>query len=365
MKKNILFSTTRQWNPGDEFILMGCQNILKNIFGDYNSIIYNRNPEVRQNWQYINPFRKLKYGNLEFIKGKEILDSFLRNNFWDNSFKDTTSGDFIDLVVFAGSPEWITKRSLQLYNTICKYNIPTIYLGIGSSSEYNLNRIPQIMKQVLGNALFISVRDERTLNLLEINNYKAQYNPCPAILSVDKSKEKNIKTLKKIGLIYGTYKAVSANNIKKETYYYLINLYRHLIRKYKNVYEFEFVCHYIDELPEVKKDFPEFNINYSFNSSDYIDIFSKFDLVIGHRVHAIGMSASLGIPGICISHDMRGATCIGFKAPLIKVGDSFDICENLINEAKHNIFEQNLSIIKHKNLVMAKYLNTLNNLFKN
>lgn len=29
--KNIMFSTTRQWNIGDEFILFGVRNILENL----------------------------------------------------------------------------------------------------------------------------------------------------------------------------------------------------------------------------------------------------------------------------------------------------------------------------------------------
>lgn len=29
---NIVFSTTRQWNPGDEFILLGTINLLQEYF---------------------------------------------------------------------------------------------------------------------------------------------------------------------------------------------------------------------------------------------------------------------------------------------------------------------------------------------
>jgi hypothetical protein len=31
MRKNILISTTRQWNPGDEFIMMGALCIFNNL----------------------------------------------------------------------------------------------------------------------------------------------------------------------------------------------------------------------------------------------------------------------------------------------------------------------------------------------
>jgi hypothetical protein len=47
MKKNILFSTTRQSNPGDEFIFFGVRNLLgeKNI--RFNTVVYNRHPTIR------------------------------------------------------------------------------------------------------------------------------------------------------------------------------------------------------------------------------------------------------------------------------------------------------------------------------
>lgn len=36
---NIIFATTRQWNPGDEFILLGCINLLNETLGEFNPII--------------------------------------------------------------------------------------------------------------------------------------------------------------------------------------------------------------------------------------------------------------------------------------------------------------------------------------
>ena len=49
---NIVFSTTRQWNPGDEFILLGCINLLKKQLGEFNPIIFNRNPQIRRHRKF-------------------------------------------------------------------------------------------------------------------------------------------------------------------------------------------------------------------------------------------------------------------------------------------------------------------------
>lgn len=357
--KNILFSTTRQWNPGDEFILMGCINILKNFYPEFNPIIYNRNPEVRQELQFKNSFRKMV--RFPFFEGSNyieaLLASFLRFSFFDNSFKDNTDGSFIDLAIFAGSPEWCTKRCLQMYKTIEENDIPVIYLGIGSACKYNLETLPDIIKNVLRKAKLITVRDSLTLDTLK--DYNAQYLPCPALLSVPESREKQIKSVKKLGLVYGTYKTVLANDLSQNTYNYIVELYKSIIEKYGNDYEIEIICHYIDELEQVTKDFPNIKMNYSYNSADYIDIFSKFDLIIAPRVHAIGMAASLGIPGICISHDSRGETCKGFNAKLLNIGTPFEDFDKMFNTIINNIEQTSIDLINHKHNIMEKYCEKL------
>ena len=125
------------------------------------------------------------------------------------------------------------------------------------------------------------------------------------------------------------------------------------------IYDVELVCHYIDEIDKAKDEFPDIDINYSYDSKDYIDIYNKFDLVIGGRVHGIGMSASLGIPGIMIKHDSRSSTTDGFLATSINIGTSVnDIVE--INEAKSkNIENESKKLNEHKKETMSKYLEIL------
>ena len=46
---NIVFSATRQFNPGDEFILYGIMNLLHDVMENesFNAVIYNRNPDIK------------------------------------------------------------------------------------------------------------------------------------------------------------------------------------------------------------------------------------------------------------------------------------------------------------------------------
>ena len=45
---NILYSTTRSWNSGDDFILFGVRNIIDAVLPQHNPLIYNRNPDLHR-----------------------------------------------------------------------------------------------------------------------------------------------------------------------------------------------------------------------------------------------------------------------------------------------------------------------------
>ena len=100
-------------------------------------------------------------------------------------------------------------------------------------------------------------------------------------------------------------------------------------------------------------------VNYSYDSKDYIDIYNKFDLVIGGRVHGIGMSASLGIPGIMIKHDSRSSTTDGFLATSINIGTSVNDIVEIIEAKSKNIENESKKLNEHKKETMSKYLEIL------
>jgi polysaccharide pyruvyl transferase WcaK-like protein len=355
LKKNILLSTTRQWNPGDEFIALGVTNVLKSIIGDFNPIIFNRNPEIRQPAMYLNPLRKSSYSDSRY-PSKRKIEAFLRVGFLDNSFKDEMDSGFIDMAIFAGTPEWQGARLKGMYNAILKYDIPTVFLGIGSGSAFKVSSIKDLYKTVLEKALLITVRDELSMeNLAPLNPLSL---PCPALLSSSFSRE--IKEVQKIGLIYGTPNAVANNRISKCTHEYILSLFGEIRQKY----DCEIICHYIDELPDAHRHFTGMNIHYSYDSKDYVDIYNKFDLVIGHRVHGVGMAASMGVPGILIKHDHRGGTGKGFLADVITVEQKKELVMEMIEDKVRSVAALNAGLILHKKDVFGKYLKLMNDVIK-
>ncbi|MEJ8737280.1 polysaccharide pyruvyl transferase family protein [Erysipelotrichaceae bacterium HCN-30851] len=355
MRKNVLISTTRQWNPGDEFIMMGVINILKEIYGDiYNPIIYNRNPDIRGGSRFRNQTRNYYQSykwDCKSFKGKGILHEIFRIGHFDNSWKDDMKFENIDLAVFAGSPEWYGGRLKSMYEIIHKGKIPTLFLGLGAGSSLDFGKSKDIVNEVLDNALLITTRDKSTEVLLK--KYDAKYVPCPALLSSPYSRQ--VKMLKKIGLIYATNETLKGNNVSKEMHDYIVKLYKDLSLEY----DVSLVCHYIDEVDKARAELPNINIFYSYDSKDYIEIYNHFDLIIGGRVHGVGMGASLGIPGIMIKHDTRSSTTDGFLADSIEIGTSILELKKLINTISDNIYENSKKLIEHKEKVMDIYKNLI------
>lgn len=350
-RKNILFSTTRQWNPGDEFILMGILNIMRSINDNFNPIIFNRNPEIQR-------CNSNMCFNFQFDLGRFRVKR-LKPGFYDNSFKDKFLQDrFIDLTVFAGTPEWGSDRLKSMYEYIERHSIPAVYLGIGMGvRNFDVNQWNPMYINVLRKAELITVRDSVSKDVL--SEFNPIFLPCPALLAATKEFERGITDIKKVGLIYNSDKSVKYNRIDQKTYCFMVNLYRRFLEKYAKEFDIEFICHYVDELPEFFKDFNSGKCNYSYDAGEYIKIYNKFDLVIGTRVHGIGLSASMGVPGINIKHDVRAGTCEMFGAETIEAGHDFDdvfaIFDTKVREAK----KINRKLLEHKNKTFQEYRNLL------
>lgn len=353
MRKNILLSTTRQWNPGDEFILHGCVHILNQLFGDQiNPIIYNRNPDIRSGGSKLNncykTVEKTYHWDTLSFKGKGLIGEYLKIGQYDNSWKDNMNCHNIDFAIFAGSPEWYGRRLRQMYKTIEQGKIPTAFLGLGAGDSVDFKRSDPSVYRVLSQAKIITTRDMATESLLQ--NYGAVYIPCPALLAANRNRQ--VKSVKKIGLIYATDKTLKGNNVSRQMHEYILKLYSDLAKRYP----VGLVCHYIDEIDQAREEFPYLDIYYSYDSKDYEEIYDHFDLVLGGRVHGIGMSASLGIPGIMIKHDARSSTTDGFLASSVLVGTELQQVIAEIEKAMETIETRSGKLIEHKKNVMEQYV---------
>lgn len=358
--KNILYCTTRQWNPGDEFILFGIRNIIEKIYKKTNPVIYNRNPDIRPMNGYTTALRNIKLpGN--FTDNKKLLeqDAYLRIGFHDNSIKFDSELSYADLAIFAGTPEWISPRCVNFFDHILKNHLPTMIIGVG-----HLEDIDETIKDILKNTLIATVRDKKLLEHPIAKEYDFIYLPCPALLSAGLDTHKYIYSVKQIGLCFGlTYQdTVIYGTINEETFQYTINLYQHLIKSIKGV-KFSIICHYIDEISIAYQTFGQnADILYSYDAKDYINIYSNFDFIISTRVHGCGISSSLGIPNINISHDQRAGTCDGFLSDRINNKTTFEDVSAKIFLASNDIENQNKNLIHHKINVFNSYIKLIENI---
>ena len=344
--RNIMFSTTRSWNPGDEFILFGLKRIFKNVLGDFNPIIYNRHPDIHV-------FSKIKGFSILPVNNEIYKDTaaFLRIGTADNSIKYSTDCSFIDLAVCAGTPEWLTPRCINFYEHVIRNQIPFMALGIGSWPP-----APDYAQPVLEKALLVTSRQQ---NITPPSNLSIPYAslPCPALLCSET--EKTITACTTIGLIFALNlsQTVNAQNIDDKTFDYMCHLYRKIITKYNGKYKFKIICHYIDELPVAHRlfDAQTTNILYSYSSEDYLKLYEQCDLVISPRVHGCGIASSLAIPNICIAHDNRAETTAGFLSERISIDTTEEEVYSIINKIIINIATLNQKLQNHKKTLFYQY----------
>jgi hypothetical protein len=352
--KNILFSSTRQWNPGDEFIQFGCEYLISQFF-NFNSLLFNRNPQIRSSFDFLNPLlsssRAINYTSSPL---SVLLSSFFRLNFWDNSFKNR--GEYkVDYCIISGSPEWYGRRMVPLFDFIKKYQVPTLFLGLGGNRKQNYSDFSVLDWCILKNAKLITTRDDQSQRLL--SELKSKRMPCPALFSCENTKK--IDSIKKIGLVYSTNNSTENNRVDYKTALYLNHLYSKLIEKYSC----EFICHYIDELEPFYKDFPDSRGHYHYDARQYESIYSQFDLVISPRIHGCGIASSLCIPNIHISHSDRSLTVEGFNSIIKPVNTKYDDMCSLIDILTMSIKERNTEMFLHKKNTLNEYHKLLSSTF--
>jgi tetratricopeptide (TPR) repeat protein len=303
----VLFSTTRMWNPGDDFILFGIRNLLEPLIGPYNALVYNRHPELHQ--------LRLRFNQPATITGDDVsvranLYELLKPHLLprDNSWHPGLDLATVDLVVFAGTPEWFGGMVAPLVERLLATQIPTLYLGIGAfegSAELTFEQLPPADRALLQQAALITVRDETCAKLLA--PLQPLSLPCPALFATELCQVRQQK--KRLALSTQGSNPRNGQRIDPVTRDYSIALFKALAQRY----ECALICHYVDELEELRSHLgKDMECIYVYDARDYLTIYDAFDLTVTTRVHGAGLCASLGMPGFVIAHSTRSATTQGF-----------------------------------------------------
>lgn len=351
-----MYSATRQWNPGDEFILAGSRRIVDTALGAFDPLIYDRNPDIRPADGTTTALRNMRrpVGETEGAVF-ERLSSHVRLGFFSNSVKFDSDLSHASLAVLAGSPEWATPRCWSFYEHVFRNKLPFLGLGLGSMPD----DLPPFLDIALDNAVAVTTRS-RTLAQTELaRRHDIGYLPCPALLSAPAAGR--VDDVKRVGIVIGVpyTDAVWANGLDEAFYEKVCRSIDELIARFSGEVTFDFVLHYIDELPVVSERFPGHTIRYSYDAADYVDIFADYDLVVSTRVHGCGIAASLGIPSISLGHDFRSDTTDGFLSVSVDLDMAPNALTSAFEELAGRVGEVSAELGRHRVATLDAYVEML------
>lgn len=267
MVVNILAATTTQWNCGDEFILYGVQNLLKEVYEvPINWCVYDRNPDI-----------------VTIRRNNEKIERHRFSNSWRKQKTDQ-----IDEVVVAGSPDWCGNNLIDLFKQ-CQ-NRQLILLGIGT----NRSQLSKLDQTIIKNAKIITTRDKAVQKTIKEMGVESHCLPCPGLFA-SKTHEQRTKC-DKIGVVIQNTHVIS-QRVKEELRDQTL-----LIAKTFNSY---LICHYIDEYFWALENYDKDKVLYSYNAKDYLEIYNKFDFIVSTRLHGAILANSLGIPSVLLNRDRR------------------------------------------------------------
>ena len=262
---NILVSTTNGWNPGDDFIREGVQNLIQNVIGECNWFFYNRNPDLDASRS--NPVSlHIGHKNIQLP--------------WD-------------LIIFAGTPEWDSWRTKPIIeHLLTQPDTPVMFLGIGSC---NPNEKPNdlILSLMKRDQCLVVCRNHQLNKTLVDLGVKSVALPCPALFCSPK------KNTKKNGKILVFQDAKSPHNSVPISSDFLQSAV---------LDGWSLVCHaYSEAIFAMQNNLPFMIGSYH----DLITTFSSAEIVVSTRLHGAIAANSSGTPSILTSSvkNYRISTC--------------------------------------------------------
>jgi hypothetical protein len=338
--KNIVYSSTLGWNPGDEIILHGLRNLI-NI--PHNSIIFNRSPCVEHDFVAQGYPRGASHN---FHQARDLVDHF----------------------IFAGTPDY-GYSSRSIYRDIQKTGKDFSFIGVGTGipqeAVEEIARIFEVPASIesLNNHVFSKAKVKITRDTqAQRHLYDSHVVCCPAFfchpnLDIKPRKQKN-----KVAVCWQSniIKNCGVGDVNKT------NMLTEFIKTNKA----QAVCHSFPDFIAASK----LGLNPFFSSSyqDYFDFYKEFDLVISLRIHGSGVASSFGIPNITIAHDSRSEAACYFGGELFTgssgLQEYFDSIDDTkienrsreIIDLKREKYNQYIDILKPAKLTTLEKYNEKN-----
>ena len=291
---NILCSSTRQWNPGDEWIALGIRRLFRTLYPErvVNWVLYDRGPDC-----FLEPW----------------VASARRPHLLGNSYQPAEEMPAVDLMVIAGTPEWIGPHLEPLARIRHTSAAPVFYLGI----DYPSTELPCSPDDVrmLSKALIVT-RGGIARQALQALGIQAHILPCPALFAAPC--EYPARGLKSIGIVLQNDR-VANQAVSAQLKARMLDMLRVLQPRFS----VKIICNYIDEYLEFSSsvDCP---VCYSYDSGDYFRLLSDCDMVISTRLHSALIANSLLKPAIITNTEPRVRSAVEV-CPYIFVREPEDV----------------------------------------
>lgn len=270
--KNVVISGTNFWNPGDDFVRRGVQEIFSwfNNHKKVNTWFYNFNPDQTN--------LRLEYDDIAFKYSNTLEKDDLRKIKY-----------YLDAIIIIGlsagheiNPlyDWILENDLE----------KKVYIvGGGYESEYcewHLNNSTKT-QEIFKNAKIVIGRTKKYPRILDELNIKYHYLPCPSILSNFNLLRDPNEEIKNI--LFSIQPDQTTTDL-------CWKMYNHFKNEGYNV---QHVCHHKSEF----KNLPD-EVFSSFYE-DLIPYYKNTDLVISTRLHSCLYANSLNKPAILVNNTPR------------------------------------------------------------
>ena len=302
----ILLSTTQGWNPGDDFIRWGVKRLLSKKYGPgVNWIFHNRNPDRLQ----------------------------LGENSADNSWK-CGSLVGVDLVVFAGTPEWCGPAVAPLTRAIVEQGTQAIYFGIGVGGPAGLNENDH---QVLHRSRIIC-RDPAAYEMFKDRG--AILLPCPSLFAAIPVSQGSAQS--SLGIVWQLGGGLDGGRERARWAQICHSIDANLSERiFSQAQErkMTIICHYVEDF-RLLLDFGDRDrVLYSAESSDYVGIYALFRAIASTRLHGCMLAAAMEKPAYLLRHDSRSTGAIGL-VPWIKAVTNLDECRSELSDAQRTSMQQ-------------------------
>ncbi len=289
----ILCCTTRQWNPGDEWIARGIRRLFRTLYPKrpLDWILYDRSPAC-----FVEPWT-----------APDRVSSLA------NSYQPAAGLAGIDLLLIAGTPEWLGPHLAPLTSVYQPPSPPVFYLGI----DYPAAEIPLSPAdlRMLSQALIVT-RGAIATQALQALNLQPRRMPCPALFSAPF--EYPARTLKSVAVVLQSDR-VPNQSIPSALKDRMLQLVSALASRFT----VKVVCNYIDEYREFSSSLA-CPVCYSYDSDDYFAILSDCDLVVSTRLHSALIANALLKPAI-LTHTGPRLTSAVQHCPYIFVREPEDV----------------------------------------